>query len=207
MDAFVPAYFPRNGWKSFPGRINCPISKHKAEDTSPDCRCRNLDGKLSISKKGHDGALIIPLINETVRAPQKKYSEDLARRPILNFGSIGFNISPAIIHSKINAVRVGNALLERRLKANSQGWAESCSRSFVCLCKKKKKKLKLFYVVISKLRGLIFPTRGAKRDIAKCKEAQFIKYLRCGDFSGQEFSSILTFIGGEKLFIGVQILL
>lgn len=34
------------------------------------------------------------------------------RRPILNFGSIGFNISPAIVHLKINAVRVCNALLE-----------------------------------------------------------------------------------------------
>lgn len=45
------------------------------------------------------------------------------RQPILNFRSIGFNISPAIIRLKINAVRVGNALLqETEGKQSGMGW-------------------------------------------------------------------------------------
>lgn len=46
--------------------------------------------------------------------PSPKYAEYLTCKLILNFKSIGLNISPAIIHLKINAVRFGNALLQNR---------------------------------------------------------------------------------------------
>lgn len=113
MDVFIPTYFPRNGWRSFPGRINDPISKHHAEDTSPDCSCCNLTGNSpSPSRDMMELSLFCHQRSWKMKLPMPKIFRGSRRRPILNCRSIGLNISPAFIHLKINAVRVGNALLE-----------------------------------------------------------------------------------------------
>lgn len=63
------------------------------------------DMKAYISKWEQDAILIIRQLADKWNCPSPKYAEYPTCKLILNFKSIGLNISPAIIHLKINAVR------------------------------------------------------------------------------------------------------